>query len=139
MAMAMSPGGMDDLTKTLPIGLTRSVGKMPASQGSTAYDVHMTSSPADHGTADSRTLTHAISKNEEAKGAVQEVADELAVVHAVLTSEVEKIAEGGDAAAAVERTAELQKKLDETADKMAEVNESLAAQNASLEHLSKSR
>ena len=99
----------------------------------------MTSNPADQGTAGSHTLADAISKNEEAKEAVQDVADELGVVHAVLTSEVAKIAEGGDAATAVERTAVLEKKLNETADKIAEVNEALADQKASLEHLSKSK
>ena len=99
----------------------------------------MTSIPPDQARARSRSLADALAKNEEAKEPVQNVADELGVVHAVLTSEVAKTAEGGDAATAVERTAVLEKKLNETAEKMAEVNEALADQKASLEHLNKSK
>lgn len=99
----------------------------------------MTSNPPDQARTGSQSLADALAKNEEAKEAVQDVADELGVVHAVLTTEAAKVAEGGDAATAVERTAVLEKKLNETADKMAEVNKALADQNASLEHLRKSQ
>lgn len=79
-------------------------------------------------------LAEALAKNAEATDAVQEVADELSVVHAVLTKEVKNVA--GDAATAVERTAVLEQKLSETAEKMTEVNQALADQHASLKHLS---
>ena len=70
---------------------------------------------------------------------MQDVADELGVVHGVLTKEVASIAAAGEAADAVERTAVLEKKLDETAEKMDEVNRAIEAQHASLIHLSKAR
>ena len=103
------------------------------------YDLRMTSNPPDQASASAHSLGDALAKNEEAQEAVQGVADELGVVHEVLKAEVAKIAKDGDAATAVERTAVLEKKLNETADKMAEVNEALADQKASLEHLRKSR
>jgi hypothetical protein len=80
-------------------------------------------------------LAGALAKNAEAADAVQEVADELSVVHAVLSKEVANVGDG-DAATAVERTAALEQKLTETAEKMAEVNQALAEQQASLKHLS---
>lgn len=95
----------------------------------------MTSNAPDLARASAQGLAEALAKNEEATDAVQEVADELAVVHAVLAQEVEKIAGDGDAADAVERTAALETKLTETAEKMLEVNEALSEQHASLEHL----
>ena len=83
-------------------------------------------------------MAEALAKNEAAADAVQHVADELGVVHAVLSKEVAKIVGEGDerdAADAVERTAALEKKLAETAEKMSEVNEALADQHASVKHL----
>ena len=59
------------------------------------------------------------------------------MVHAVLTQEVAKIAGEGDASTAVQRTAALEKKLNETAKKMDEVNQAIAEQQASLEHLNR--
>ena len=97
----------------------------------------MTANPPDQARAAASTVAQALAKNEEAKDAVQGVADELGVVHAVLSSEVAKVASEGDAATAVQRTAVLEEKLNKTADKMAEVNEALAHQKAALEHLSK--
>ena len=85
--------------------------------------------------ADVHGLAEALAKNEDATNAVQAVADELGVVHAVLTQEVAKIVGEGDAAEAVERTAALEKKLTETAGKMTEVNDALSDQHASLKHL----
>lgn len=95
----------------------------------------MTISTSDPARVNARGLIKALAKNEEATDAVQEVADELVVVHAVLSQEVEKIAGNSDAADAVKRTAALEKKLTETAEKMLEVKEVLAEQQASLEHL----
>ncbi|MET0210317.1 MAG: hypothetical protein ABW220_14830 [Burkholderiaceae bacterium] len=99
----------------------------------------MTANTPDPAQAKPHGLAEALAKNEEATEAVQEVADELGVVHAVLTQEVVKIAGEGDAANAVERTAALEKKLTETAEKMVEVNEALAEQHASMEHLTKAQ
>jgi len=82
-------------------------------------------------------LSKAIEANIEAAAAVQEAADELGVVHAVLTNQVAEIAAEGDAANAVERTAILEEKLSETAGKMVEVNQALAEQQASIAHLSR--
>ena len=84
-------------------------------------------------------LSAALTKNQEAKEAVQDVADELGVVHAVLIQEVAKIADDEDASTAVQRTAALEKKLTETARKMDEVNQAIAEQHASLEHLKKAK
>ncbi len=84
-------------------------------------------------------LEAALTKNAEAKEAVQDVADELGVVHAVLTQEVAKIAGNGDASTAVQRTAALEKKLAETAQKMDQVNQAIAEQQASLEHLNRAK
>lgn len=97
----------------------------------------MTTNPPDQAGVAASTLAQALAKNEEAKDAVQDVADELGVVHAVLSSDVTKIASEGDAAAAMQRTAVLEEKLNKTADKMAEVNEALVHQQAALEHLSR--
>ena len=82
-------------------------------------------------------LEAALTKNAEAREAVQDVADELGVVHAVLTQEFAEIAGEGDASTAVQRTAALEKKLNETAKKMDEVNQAIAEQQASLEHLNR--
>ena len=82
-------------------------------------------------------LAEALAKNTEAEHAVQDVADELGVLHAVLTSQVADIAVDGDDGTAVERTAQLEKKLSDTAEKMVEVNAALAEQHASLAHLAK--
>lgn len=94
-------------------------------------------SPADAAIAHG--LAGALAKNTEATDAVQAVADELSVVHAVLSKEIAHVADGADAAAAIERTATLEQKLSETAEKMAEVNQALVEQHASLNHLSKAQ
>jgi seryl-tRNA synthetase len=99
----------------------------------------MATSPSNPPRADAHGLAEALAKNEEATNAVQAVADELVVVHTVLTQEVAKIVGEGDAAEAVERTAALEKKLTETAEKMTEVNEALSDQQASLKHLQNAR
>lgn len=99
----------------------------------------MTSNPPDLPHVNAKTLADALEKNEDAVDAVREVADELVVVHAVLTQEIAGVGDEGDAAHAVERTASLQKKLTETAEKMLEVNQALAEQQASLKHLKKAK
>ena len=99
----------------------------------------MTSNPPELTSAGANGLAAAIAKNEEAADAVQEVADELCVVHAVLTHEAAEVAQDGDAVDALERTAALEKKLSDTAEKMHEVNQALAEQHASLQHLIKAK
>ena len=103
------------------------------------YNRCMTANPSNPSPADVHGLAEALVKNEEATNAVQAVADELGVVHTVLTQEVAKIAGEGDVAEAVERTAVLEKKLTETAKKMTEVNDALSDQHASLKHLQKAQ
>jgi galactitol-specific phosphotransferase system IIB component len=84
-------------------------------------------------------LSEAIAKNLEATVAVQQVADDLGVVHAVLIKEVAENAGEGDGARAIQRTAVLEQKLNDTAEKMVEVSKALARQHGSLEHLNKAK
>ncbi|MGJ7498596.1 hypothetical protein ACSFA8_26555 [Variovorax sp. RT4R15] len=81
-------------------------------------------------------MAAALQKNKEAAAAVEDVALELGVVHAVLSTEIAKVAATGDIHTAIDRTEVLETKLNETADKMDEVNAALDAQRASLSHLS---
>ncbi|RZL93957.1 MAG: hypothetical protein EOP76_08355 [Variovorax sp.] len=99
----------------------------------------MTAKPFDHPRTGTDGLAEALAKNQEATNAVQGVADELGVVHAVLTQEVAKLVGKGDAADAVERTAALETKLIETAEKMVEVNHALSDQRASMKHLTNAK
>ena len=77
----------------------------------------------------------ALQKNKEAAAAVEDVALELGVVHAVLSTEIAKVDTKVDATdeihTAIDRTEALEAKLSETAEKMDEVNAALAAQRAS--------
>jgi predicted transcriptional regulator len=80
-------------------------------------------------------LAKALQKNQQATAAVEEVAEELAVVHSVLTAELKNVAAKGDLDSAVARTKTLEEKLSDTADKMDEVNRAIADQHSSIEHL----
>jgi chromosome segregation ATPase len=84
-------------------------------------------------------LSKALKKNQEAVGAVQEVADELGVVHAVLSAELADVAVEGDFESVVARTKTLEGKLSDTVEQMEEVNRALAEQRASIEHLSNAK
>jgi chromosome segregation ATPase len=84
-------------------------------------------------------LSKALKKNQEAVGAVEEVADELGVVHAVLSAELADVAAEGDFESVVARTKTLEGKLSDTVEKMEEVNRALAEQRASIEHLSNAK
>ena len=84
-------------------------------------------------------IADALKKNIEAAAAVEDVADQLGVVHAVLRTKIAESSADADAdtEAAVERTHQLEEKLHETAEKMDEVNQAIEAQHASLAHLTK--
>lgn len=82
-------------------------------------------------------IADALKKNIEAAAAVEDVADQLGVVHAVLRTKIAEASADADTEAAVDRTHELEQKLNETAEKMDEVNQAIEAQHASLAHLSK--
>lgn len=70
-------------------------------------------------------LAKALKENKEATQAVEKAADELAVVHAVLDSELPKEVISSDADHAVERTGQLEKQLSASSEKLRKVNESL--------------
>ncbi|MGJ7608742.1 hypothetical protein ACSFA7_30700 [Variovorax sp. LT1R20] len=70
-------------------------------------------------------LVKALKENKEATRAVEKAADELAVVHAVLESELPKEVISSDADQAVERTSQLEKQLSASSEKLKKVNESL--------------
>lgn len=82
-------------------------------------------------------IADALKKNIEAAAAVEDVADQLGVVHAVLKTKLADLSTHVDVDGAVERTHELEEKLSETAGIMAEVNQAIEAQHSSLAHLSK--
>ncbi|MDB5826652.1 MAG: hypothetical protein JWQ73_872 [Variovorax sp.] len=83
------------------------------------------------------TLAEALQKNTEAAAAVEDVADQLGIVHAVLSNKIAESDADPDVKGAVKRTRQLEAKLSETTDKMDEVNQALEASHAALTHLSK--
>lgn len=70
-------------------------------------------------------LARALKENKEATQAVEKAADDLAVVHAVLESELPKEVVSSDVDRAVEQTSELEKQLSASSEKLKKVNESL--------------
>jgi hypothetical protein len=70
-------------------------------------------------------LAKALKENKEATQAVEKAADDLAVVHAVLDSELSKEAVSSDVDRAVEQTNQLEKQLSASSEKLKKVNESL--------------
>lgn len=70
-------------------------------------------------------LAKALKENKEATQAVERAADDLAVVHAVLDSELPKEVVSSDVDRAVEQTGELEKRLSASSEKLKKVNESL--------------
>jgi hypothetical protein len=71
-------------------------------------------------------VENALEKNKEVTEEVKGAADELTVVHAVLSKDPPPPAAQGDTAQAIERTKELEERLTKSADKLTEVNETLA-------------
>ena len=74
---------------------------------------------------DSAGLAKALKENKEATQAVERAADDLAVVHAVLDSELPKEAISSDVDQAVAQTNELEKQLSASSKKLKTVNDSL--------------
>jgi chaperonin cofactor prefoldin len=74
---------------------------------------------------DAAGLAKALKENKEATQAVEKAADDLAVVHAVLDSELPKEAVSSDVERAVEQTSQLEKQLSASSKKLKKVNESL--------------
>ena len=72
----------------------------------------------------SASLADALNKNEKATEEVKKAAEQLAVVHAVLDTQMSKGSDA-DVAHAVAETHEVEKQLDRSAEKLDEVNETL--------------
>ena len=76
-------------------------------------------------------LAEALEKNQEAAQAVQEAADDLAVVHAVLeSSKASADVLPEDAKKAIDETAEVEQRLTQAVEKLDEVNQTLQRQMA---------
>ncbi|MDR6890906.1 MULTISPECIES: hypothetical protein [Variovorax] len=73
-------------------------------------------------------LAKALKKSKQATETVQEVADDLSVVHAVLDSEVPKETLHPDVGQAIEQTEQLKDKLKAAEEKLKTVNEALGQQ-----------
>ena len=70
-------------------------------------------------------LSEALEKNEEATAEVKKAADQLAVVHAVLDTKISRGAPESEVKRAVTETKKVEKQLDESAEKLDDVNETL--------------
>jgi hypothetical protein len=70
-------------------------------------------------------LADALDKTKQAAETVKEAADDLAVIHTVLDTELPENARSGDVGNAVEQTQALEKKLDDAADLLDEANETV--------------
>ena len=70
-------------------------------------------------------LSEALEKNEEATAEVKKAADQLAVVHAVLDTKISRGAHESEVKRAVAETKKVEKQLDESAEKLDDVNETL--------------
>lgn len=82
----------------------------------------------DASTGDRAPLDDALDKNKAAQQSVQEAAEDLAVVHTVLDTEMPPPGRSDQLDQAVAQTEQLQKKLDETAEVLREVNQALESQ-----------
>ena len=81
-------------------------------------------------------LACALEQNETALGSVEQSATELVMIHAVLTQEIPDKVQIGEVAQALQRTDELEIKMNDAAQQMAQVNEVLVQeidQRANLE------
>jgi len=74
---------------------------------------------------DAAPIADALDKNKQVAEEVKDVADELAVVHAVLDKTLPQDADTGDVAEAVARTDHLEKRLTASGAVLDEVNDSL--------------
>ncbi len=73
-------------------------------------------------------VAEALDKSKQATEDVKKAADDLAVVHAVLDTKLAKGAADGDVARAVAETDAVEKRLTRSAEKLDEVNDTLARQ-----------
>lgn len=71
-------------------------------------------------------LARALEQNETALDSVEQSAAELVVIHAVLKQEVPDSLQIGEVAHALQRTEELETKITDAAQELAQVNEALA-------------
>lgn len=69
-----------------------------------------------------------VKKNDQAVADIQESADELEVVHAVLKTELKNAVPSEDAELAIERTKQVKEQLEETAAELKEATDALKAQ-----------
>ena len=70
-------------------------------------------------------LADALTKNKEATAEVKQAAEVLAVVHAVLDTKIAQGASDDEMHRAVDETNEVEKRLDKSAEKLEQVNETL--------------
>ena len=82
--------------------------------------------PISNANDSSTPLERALEQNETAQGIVEQSAAELVVIHAVLKQELPDHMQTGDVAHALQRTDELEIKISDTAQELAQVNEVLA-------------
>ena len=71
-------------------------------------------------------LARVLEQTETVQGVVEQSADELLVIHAVLKQELPENLQTGDVAQALQRTDELEIKISDTAQELAQVNAVLA-------------
>lgn len=71
-------------------------------------------------------LARALEQNEAAHYSVEQSADELLVIHAVLKQEIPDHVQKGEVAQALQKTDELETKINDAAHELAQVNEVLA-------------
>jgi hypothetical protein len=71
-------------------------------------------------------LDQALDKTEAVAAEVQRASDDLAVINTVLEQELPEEVQVGDVAQAIEHTGQLEKRLAESAETLAEVNAALA-------------
>ncbi len=69
-----------------------------------------------------------VKKNDQAVADIQESAEELEVVHAVLRTELKNVLPSEDAELAIERTKQVKEQLEETAAELKEATDALKAQ-----------
>ena len=81
--------------------------------------------PSSQGERNASPLDEALTKNKEATKEVARAADDLAVVHAVLDTKIAKGSSEGDVNRAVAETKKVEERLNESAEKLEQVNETL--------------
>jgi RNAse (barnase) inhibitor barstar len=81
--------------------------------------------PSNTSQTSSSEMTEILNQNLETAEQIKATADELDVVHAVLSTQIPSDALNGDLQSAVERTDQLEQKLQETAEALEKSNEQL--------------